>query len=570
MKNEREQRVLAVIGGGVAGVTLVEEAIRVASLAKEETGVSCGFDAISLVSASSTLKGIANVLRIAETLETFDVVERPLDSFRDQFGGRVSVLRALVTKVDIDARTISYVDVAADGECGNEKKVLRFHKLAICSGAVPKSIDPTNPLVKCVRDDTSVSDLCAALQGARRVLIVGNGGIAMELVQALRSSCQVVWAIKNRYIGNTFFDASASAFLLPELFRNCEAGAANKKQYGEAKKRVNSGKKRERVYYGNSIGAGWTQDLRKGLKPGVSSVHMETECEVSSLERGSAGKRKRRAEDEDGWPLCARLSNGKRIWCDFVVSATGVSPNIEYLRRNDGTFPVRVEESDGGIAVNRYMQAFDCNGNVLEHIYAAGDACSCSWPDHLTEDQRYGSPQSTWFQMRLWSQAKTMGAYAGRSITNFDRFIENEFGGGCNFDCFSHISKFFGLKVVLLGRYNGQGLGDAFQRVITQYEITGSAHDGTSKLKTPSGREIATTTNNAPSAYQILVRITPGKEYIKVILGADGVVKGALLIGEAADDLAETFENLILSGTDVSHLGIRMLDVDIDLEEMFD
>lgn len=34
---------------------------------------------------------------------------------------------------------------------------------------------------------------------------------------ALGSSAQVVWAVRDDYVGNTFFDASASAFVLPSL-----------------------------------------------------------------------------------------------------------------------------------------------------------------------------------------------------------------------------------------------------------------------------------------------------------------------------------------------------------------
>jgi len=29
--------------------------------------------------------------------------------------------------------------------------------------------------------------------------------------------CELVWVVKDSYIGNTFFDASASAFILPQL-----------------------------------------------------------------------------------------------------------------------------------------------------------------------------------------------------------------------------------------------------------------------------------------------------------------------------------------------------------------
>ena len=63
------------------------------------------------------------------------------------------------------------------------------------------------------------------------------------------------------------------------------------------------------------------------------------------------------------------------------------------------------------------------------------------------------------------------------------------------------------------------------------------------------------------------MRVTPGIEYIKVVMRS-GKVVGALLIGET--DLEETFENLILNRIDVSHLGGQLLNPDHDLEDYFD
>ena len=56
-------------------------------------------------------------------------------------------------------------------------------------------------------------------------------------------------------------------------------------------------------------------------------------------------------------------------------------------------------------------------------------------------------------------------------------------------------------------------------------------------------------------------------EFIKVVI-REGKVQGVLLIGET--DLEETFENLILSQMDVSHLGDDLLSPDVDIEDYFD
>ena len=118
--------------------------------------------------------------------------------------------RAFVSRIDVDRKFVRCTEILSDGTKGRTDDVV-YGKLAICTGAVPTSIAPDIPRVLCIRDDTSVAGLCAALKDARRILLVGNGGIAMELSQAV-TSCELVWAVKNKYIGNTFFDASASAF----------------------------------------------------------------------------------------------------------------------------------------------------------------------------------------------------------------------------------------------------------------------------------------------------------------------------------------------------------------------
>ena len=77
-----------------------------------------------------------------------------------------------------------------------------------------------------------------------------------------------------------------------------------------------------------------------------------------------------------------------------------------------------------------------------------------------------------------------MGAYAARSMVahtsknhhivlqNFDRNYSHNmicFTGGEDitldfcFELFAHVTQFFGFKVVLLGRYNAQGLGNDYE-----------------------------------------------------------------------------------------------------------
>lgn len=126
-----------------------------------------------------------------------------------------------------------------------------------------------------------------------------------------------------------------------------------------------------------------------------------------------------------------------------------------------------------------------------------------------------------------------MGMMAGKGMalaaaktkgTEVDPDVEQDF---C-FEFFGHVTKLFGFQIVLLGRYNGQGLG---------------------------------------TDYEALVRVTKDREYIKLVL-VDGRLKGALLIGETG--LEETFENLLLNQLDLTPFGDDILNPDIDIEDYFD
>jgi hypothetical protein len=119
---------------------------------------------------------------------------------------------------------------------------------------------------------------------------------------------------------------------------------------------------------------------------------------------------------------------------------------------------------------------------------------------------------------------------------------------------------------------HGQGLGGAAERVIRKRVVTSdgmlakSAGEQRAALaeETQSG---AASGADVAGAVQVLIRVTPGHEYVKAVLHRGRVV-GAMLIGDT--DLEETFENLILNGIDVSSLADDLLDPEVDLEDFFD
>eukprot|EP00960_Hanusia_phi_P026501 746286-Hanusia_phi.AAC.2 len=171
-------------------------------------------------------------------------------------------------------------------------------------------------------------------------------------------------------------------------------------------------------------------------------------------------------------------------------------------------------DANDAIIVGRDMSS------SMRDVFAAGDVCSIQ-----LDSCDQGNEGGSWFQMRLWSQARQQGMWAAYCMVGRADPLRSPF------DLFAHATYFFGYKVVLLGRYNGQGLDK------------GSSH------------------------FRVLKREQAGQEFVRVIL-FEGRIEGAVLFGDT--DLEETFENLILNRLDVSFLGDRLLDPSLDLEDFFD
>lgn len=480
-----------VVGGGIAGVTCAET---LSSL--------CPEDEILLITASPLIKAITNYKKITKTLEEFDVVERPNISLQSKCEN-VKVVQKSVRSLDVK----SHVLRLGDGED------VVYQKICLCTGGKPKLIADQNPYVIGIRDTESVQEFQKRLSTARRVMVVGNGGIATELVYEIEG-CEVVWAIKDKSISSTFVDPGAGEFFMAELNKKKET------QEGKPSKRLkytvddvkNSGS--DNLPIGGALGPDWSADLSMtGTREQIShSVTVEKCVEVRTIhtqqefeESGKCSCDLSGNPDLGFWPIYVELTNDKVYGCDFLVSATGVVPNTApFLPGNQFTLA-----DDSGIQVDDMMRTSE------KDVYAAGDVCTAGW-----------EPAKHWLQMRLWSQARQMGAYSAQCMVADmqGQHISLDF---C-FEVFAHVTKFFNYKVILLGKFNAQGLG----------------HD-----------------------YEILLRVTKGLEYVKVVL-RDGRMEGAILIGET--DLEETFENLILNQTDLTPFKDHLLNPDIDVEDFFD
>ncbi|KAJ9595969.1 hypothetical protein L9F63_012862, partial [Diploptera punctata] len=440
----------------------------------------CPEEKVTLITASPLIKAVTNIVHLTKTLCQFDIQEVDTGKFVDSHP-TISVVHNAVTSVD----TVQHTVTTATG------KVVKYNKLCLCTGANPKLIADRNQFVLGIRDTESVEEFQGRIKNARRIVVVGNGGIATEIVHEVEG-LEIIWAIKDKHISATFVDPGAAEFFQTKLLKNEE-----KKMQETTVKRlkftVGATEQQKGTTRGAALGPDWHASFNIQGNQTASKVTVEYETEVKDIT----------TSDDESWPVYVHLTNGKVYGCDFIVSATGVMPN---------TLPFQDKlqlADDGGIKVDWKM------ATSAEDVFAAGDACSTTW-------QR----AEHWFQMRLWTQARQMGMYAAKSMAA-SLASEDVIQDFC-FELFSHVTRFFGYKVVLLGLYNGQTLN---------------------------------------GNYELLLRVTKGHEYVKLVM-KDGKMQGAVLIGET--DLEEMCENLILNQLDLSIYGEDLLNPDIDIEDYFD
>jgi len=469
-----------IVGGGIAGVSCAEG---LSFLHPDKT--------IILITASPLIKAVKNVVPLSKHLVQFDVEECAPEKLSEKHSS-VTVWHDTVAELDSKNHLLHTTS----------GKTVSYKKLCICTGGRAKLIAENHPHVVSIRDTQSVKDFQSCVKNARRIVIVGNGGIATELSYELEG-IEIIWVVKDEHITAAFVDPGAAEFFKAKLEGSKETEGPSQRIC--KRMRFTEAEKAKANAAGAALGPDWHANLNlRGLLAASKTVSVKYGCEVKEILNADEGKA--RSGDTDTWPVYLLLTNGDTVGCDLVVSATGVIPNSALFARGNDDLNLA---PDGGITVDEFMQS------SLPDVYAAGDVCAAGWP--LAKH---------WFQMRLWTQARQMGMYAAKCMV---ASLRNEpiLQDFC-FEMFTHVTKFFGYKVVLLGLHNAQGLG---------------------------------------SNCELLLRATMGVEYIKCVM-QDGKMQGAVLIGET--DLEEMCENLILDQLDLSDFGEALLDPNVDVEDYFD
>ena len=297
VQEEKARAEYVVVGGGIAGVSCVE---MLKFLAPNSS--------VILVTATAVVKAIIDINHITKNLTSFSVSEEDAVDWAKTKGG-VQVIRGAV--VDIDS-TVKKITVEQYGLVG-------YDKLCLCTGGKPRLVSD-QPHVVGIRDTASVVHLQDRLATASRVIVLGNGGIASELVQEL-DNVQVVWAVRAASIGSVFLDPGAGQFLLAELMNKSEREEAREMKSKRLKYTVGRSEEGEQMT-GSALGPDWHKGFSiKGNSEKKLKIFYEVEVEkiLTPEEYRQSGPILTKVEDwpepedDTGWNLYVRLTEGSTI-----------------------------------------------------------------------------------------------------------------------------------------------------------------------------------------------------------------------------------------------------------------
>ena len=331
-----------VLGGGIAGVSCAQTL----RLLAPDTA------SIVLVTASEVVKSVTELTHLTKLLASFSVTERDAGEWQLENQG-VRLVKAIVTEVD---RVKKIVKVSGGRE-------VSYNKLCICTGGQPRVITRDNPWVLGIRDTQSVIQFQELLKDAARVMVVGNGGIATEIVYEL-DNVDVVWAIKDSSISSVFVDAGAGEFLTQKLMKKSDNDDKLVKPTKRMKYSVDKGG--EAGFIGSALGPDWHKGFSTDGKASGKSVKIEYKVEIEKIltpeEFKASGLDENRINKEEIdriWNVYVKLTSGQVYGCDFIISATGVSPAGDLYR------DVVKVDTEGGVMVDHNIF-----GSLVKHRLA--------------------------------------------------------------------------------------------------------------------------------------------------------------------------------------------------------
>ena len=210
---------------------------------------------------------ILNVRTIGRSIDIFDVIEQSSSALESS---NLKVVHGKVIQFDSKNRLVKLDD----------NSLFRYNKLCICTGAKPKVIPiedaEAKKYIKCIRDTETANDFQTILSTSKRIVIVGNGGIATELAYEV-SDCEIVWAIKDDNFGATFFDAVVSKFFTDFLEEKLPKDDSISKRQHFTVNESNSNRTNE---FGVALGPDWHSGFSMKGQSKKKAVVIEKCCQI--------------------------------------------------------------------------------------------------------------------------------------------------------------------------------------------------------------------------------------------------------------------------------------------------
>lgn len=136
----------------------------------EELGRMSKDDEVFLVSSDALLKKSKVVQVLSENVEEVDVAMECVESAFSHLKN-VKSIHGIVSGVDVERKVLTL----ASGER------MSYDTLCICTGASPKRVLDSD-LVTVLRDTDSIASMNEQLQHCTSLMVVGNGGIALDIM----------------------------------------------------------------------------------------------------------------------------------------------------------------------------------------------------------------------------------------------------------------------------------------------------------------------------------------------------------------------------------------------------
>ena len=263
---------------------------------------------VTLLSASAELKVAHVSSTTGRLMQQFDVREVPSSSLIHSH-----------SNVDFVMEKVTSLDAGKHQLLTSSGKQIGYSFAVICTGARPVPIPGSQSRVLCIRDTQSVCHLQQSLSNSRRVVVVGNGGIATELVFKM-THCHIIWVIRDKSISSAFFDPVTAQFMINSL--NGEKKDESLQPTLTRKFIVDGdGVNESKEEPGSALGPDWCFGRGFAGRSQEASLVIEYETEVTCVRETSNSCDDE--EKEGDYPVVVELSSGKNFPCDIVISATG-------------------------------------------------------------------------------------------------------------------------------------------------------------------------------------------------------------------------------------------------------